>query len=412
MPMMPTQPSTAPAAMAEAAVDADAPEGAFEEMLARRLGRQLVGRFAREQGDGAESGLDGEPMPWMPPSAGTHTSETMPTETAPGLVSDPDVLSDPSVVRPAPTIEPLRTDPIVGAPEPTPVRISVNRPGFPAPMAEPGIIQPGPNGEVWTHPSGFADLQLTRGQATTQAGALPAPTSRLTPEVSAESPTGLVLDPTAPTTDAPEPPVVRWSPAPARAALAAAANRDLELEIVTKMAQQAQQPTSQPRLRVVESPSIDAATPVPPTVAFDPAAAPLDGAVSTAAPTTSGLAPANMPNAALVERVMNAVEMQQHLPPPRAIAIEIPEIEGLRLLVTMRMDGTVHVASSGTTSQVTDEQVTPLLQAVNDALTERGFDMSADTGGRQSARQDADDEPTQPRMQRFRRSARRTGLRI
>ena len=109
---------------------------------------------------------------------------------------------------------------------------------------------------------------------------------------------------------------------------------------------------------------------------------------------------------------MNAVEMQQHLPPPRAIAIEIPEIEGLRLLVTMRMDGTVHVASSGTTSQVTDEQVTPLLQAVNDALTERGFDMSADTGGRQSARQDADDEPTQPRMQRFRRSARRTGLRI
>ena len=38
---------------------------------------------------------------------------------------------------------------------------------------EPGVIQPGPNGEVWTHPSGFADLQLTRGQTAAGAKAMP-----------------------------------------------------------------------------------------------------------------------------------------------------------------------------------------------------------------------------------------------
>jgi hypothetical protein len=213
------------------------------------------------------------------------------------------------------------------------------------------------------------------------------------------------------TTEVAEPPVVRWSPAPARAALAAAANRDLELEIVTKMAQQSQRSTAvEPKLRMVEGTPTDTTAPVPPSVAFDTGATALDGAGSV--PPASAPTSMSAPNAALVERVMNAVEMQQHLPPPRAIAIEIPEIEGLRLLVTMRMDGSVHVASSGTTAQSANEHVTPLLQAVNDALTERGFDMSADTGGRQSAHRDANDEPVPPREPRFRRAARRTGLRI
>ncbi len=403
MPMMPTQPSRAPATMAETAVDADAPEGAFEEMLARRLGRQLVGRFAREHGDGAEPGLDGEPMPWMPPSATPEAEETAP------------VMAPPTdLTAPEPAIKPLRTEPIVGAPQPMPVRINVNRPGFPDPMAEPGIIQPGPTGEVWTHPSGFADLQLTRGQSTLDT----------TPQMTASFQAGSDVEAagradapsmapvTSLTTELPEPPVVRWSPAPARAALAAAANRDLELEIVTKMTQQAQQPTAaEPKLRSVEAAASEPGVPVPPSVAFDPSVATADIAASGAqasAPTT----PTNVPNAALVERVMNAVEMQQHLPPPRAIAIEIPEIEGLRLLVTMRMDGTVHVASSGTSQQVANEHVTPLLQAVNEALTERGFDMSADTGGRQSAHPDSDEEPIPPRSNRFRRTARQRGLRI
>jgi hypothetical protein len=400
MPMMPTQPSTAPATMADGAVDADAPEGAFEEMLARRLGRQLVGRFARQQGEDAEAGLDGQAMPWNPPSA---------------TLDDPAPVAGQPVDNPAsqPTIKPLRTDPIVGAPEPKPVRISVNRPGFPQPMAEPGTIQPGPTGDVWTHPSGFADLQLTRGRGAAVAnpiatGPLPL-SSEFAMTAAAPAPS---LAPVAPiTTEIPEPPVVRWSPAPARAALAAAANRDLELEIITKVASQTQQQAAaDPKLRVVEATRSDATASVPPSVAFDAGVTTVDGAGT--APPPPAQAPMSAPNAALVERVMNAVEMQQHLPPPRAIAIEIPEVEGLRLLVTMRMNGSVHVASSGTNAQVGNEQVTPLLQAVNDALAERGFDMSADTGGRQSANGDAHDEPVPPRSPRFRRAARRTGLRI
>lgn len=400
MPMIPTQPNAATAATADPAVAADAPEGAFEEMLARRLGRQLVGRFAREHGEGAESGLDGEPLPWMPPSATPNGADAPPVGT-----------SSVEVATTTPTIRPLRTEPIVGAPQPTPVRISVNRPGFPEPMAEPGDIQPGPNGDVWTHPSGFADLQLSRGQTAVEVKAMPTASLQLgTAQAAADRAAAPVVAPASPETV--EPPVVHWSPAPARAALAAAANRDLELEIVTKMAQQVQQSkTAEPRLRVVETATAEPTAPIPPSVSFDPGAATVDTAGIGSTP-AAGTAPANVPHTALVERVMTAVEMQQHLPPPRAIAIEIPEVEGLRLLVTMRMDGSIHVASSGTTAQVTNEQVTPLLQAVNEALTERGFDMSADTGGRQSTEQDANDEPVPPRTPRFRRAARRSGLRI
>ena len=151
MPIMPTQPSTSPATLTDAAVDADSPEGAFEEMLSRRLVRQLVGRFDRQHREDAEPVLDGQPLTWNPPSA---------------TIDDPSPVAGQPVDNPVsqPSIKPLRTAPIVGAAEPTPVRISVNRPGFPQPMAEPGTIQPGPSGEVWKHPSGFADLHLTRGQ--------------------------------------------------------------------------------------------------------------------------------------------------------------------------------------------------------------------------------------------------------
>ncbi len=132
---------------------------------------------------------------------------------------------------------------------------------------------------------------------------------------------------------------------------------------------------------------------------------------ATANPTTGPMAQAPQ-QSALIDRVLNAVELQQHLPPPRAISVEIPEMEGLRLLVTMRMDGTVHVASSSSTQGPNSESVTPLLQAVNEALTERGFDMSADTGGRQGASEEPDEAPQRRRAPRLRRTAHRRGLRI
>ncbi len=177
MPMMPTQPSADPV-VASPPADADAPQGAFEEMLARRLGRQLVGRFADDDGQETAGGSNGEPSAWMPPSADTIATVTSPGATAQAQPALPHELAE---TAPSVPTSPIQVD---GAPgtvlhgeraarppvEPTPVKVHVNRPGFPVRMAEPGLIQPGPVGEIWTHPSGVADLRLTR---TAEAGATP-----------------------------------------------------------------------------------------------------------------------------------------------------------------------------------------------------------------------------------------------
>jgi hypothetical protein len=392
MPMMPTQSTADPIVSSDAGAVSDAPQGAFEEMLARRLGRQLVGRFATEDDAHPHDSDASAEESWTPSTvapAGAQTPLTvaMGVETPPHTPMPPAVMSEPPVVDD--TVVPTRSLPIVGGVQPTPVRVHVNRPGFPAPMAEPGIIQPGPVGDVWTHPSGLADLQLTRNGG-----------DRLVSPPAGASLANTVV----------EPPTVHWSPSPARAALVAAANRDLELDIVTQLRggleQTSSGPSLKPMLEVVKSELDNAAGPFASTVASP--------SLSDAGSTPTTQAP-QVQQSALIDRIMNAVELQRHLPPPRAIAIEIPELEGLRLVVTMRMDGSLHIASSSNAQGALSDQAAPLLQAVNDALTERGFDMSADTGGRQGARQEPDDEttPAQPvRASRFRRSVRRSGLRI
>ena len=386
MPMMPTTATADPIGSGDAAAVSDAPRGAFEEMLARRLGRQLVGRFAEDDGQ-REPNSGG---------SGDATSSTSDVPAPPTLVQDPAPLPDV-----APSVRPIREGPPTGGVAPTPVRVHVNRPGFPTPMAEPGIIQPGPTGEVWTHPSGFADLQLTRqgGERLFTAAA------------------------SAPKADSiAEPPIVHWSPSPARAALAAAANRDLELDIVTQLRGGLEQPQVKPALEIVKA-EVSAIAP-PHRMGQEQTQQSEAGGTGVAAVLSSNVAdvatgtPSQAPQvqqSVLVERIMTAVELQRHLPPPRAIAIEIPEMEGLRLVVTMRMDGSLHIGSSTPGQAALPEQAVPLLQAVNEALTERGFDMSADTGGRQGARQDTDDPARTPqaaRTPRFRRSVRRAGLRL
>jgi hypothetical protein len=265
-------------------------------------------------------------------------------------------------------------------------------------MGEPGTIQPGPAGDVWTHPSGLADLQLTRQQ----------PDGTSTPTLRRTFASPVV-----------EPPTVHWSPAPARAALAASANRDLELEIVSQMGRTLNRDVERPLLELVKTTPSEVARASEASVTHVDVNAATDDAVGmpvAAGPApiaSAGAAPETpLVNSTLLNRVLDAVEMQQHLPPPRAISIEIPEMEGLRLLVTMRMDGTVHVGSSSPNQGPILEQVTPLLEAVNEALTERGFDMSADTGGRRHTPEDLEEQPHQQRLPRFRRSARRSGFRI
>jgi hypothetical protein len=114
----------------------------------------------------------------------------------------------------------------------------------------------------------------------------------------------------------------------------------------------------------------------------------------------------------IVERIVQVVEMQRNQAPPRAIAVDLPEFDGLRLVVSMRGDGSVHVAPSGVAT--THSMVNPLLAAVGEALVENGFQLAPDgDGGRRSPHQEEEPAPRQPSTPPRRTiGARRTGLRI
>jgi hypothetical protein len=396
MPMMPTQPATEPVIADDGAAVADAPQGAFEEMLARRLGRQLIGRHTNGDQDRDHGAGDGahDPQPWMPPAA--TGLPAAPVSPIPSVPED-----GPAAARqPEPGAIVLEADrsistaPIAAE---APVKLIVNRPGFRPPMAEPGLIEPGPRGEVWTHPSGFADLELVPGSG-----------GRAT---ASHSP--------SPVETTPEPPTVHWSPAPARAAMAAAANRDLELEIVTQLRGGLDPVTATPQLDLIE-PGADEPVRAPNPLLPEGAGgddtgvrqSPVPVATGTAAAANTGEGPQAPHPSSLINRVLDAVELQRHLPPPRAIAVEIPEMEGLRLLVTMRMDGTVHVTSSMPGQAPAPGQAAPLLEAVEQALTDRGFEMNGGTDGRRNMQDQPEDNAGPERPNRFRRQTPRTGLRI
>jgi hypothetical protein len=74
------------------------------------------------------------------------------------------------------------------------------------------------------------------------------------------------------------------------------------------------------------------------------------------------------------------------------------------------MDGTVHVTTSAQTNG--NDQQASLLQAVADALAERGFDTATNRDGRHGRPEEQEEQPIRPKAQRFRRSASRSGLRI
>jgi len=131
-----------------------------------------------------------------------------------------------------------------------------------------------------------------------------------------------------------------------------------------------------------------------------------EGAPQPTAPSTPVTAPAApIQHSALAERVMQAVELQANQPPPRTMVVDIPEIEGLRLVVSVRSGAEVHVVPASA-STATDG-VQPFLEELQGVLENRGFVMTGDDRRRNGRRQDQDETtPSRPARPTFRRAER------
>jgi hypothetical protein len=119
--------------------------------------------------------------------------------------------------------------------------------------------------------------------------------------------------------------------------------------------------------------------------------------------------PVAAPNTQLVNRVLRMVEFQQTQPPPRMVVVDMPELEGLRLMVAVQADGKVHVApiAGSAPHQVAE----PFMQAVGEALSAEGFDLAADSQQRQRRDRPEPNDPA-PATRRTARRRRATGLRL
>jgi hypothetical protein len=131
-----------------------------------------------------------------------------------------------------------------------------------------------------------------------------------------------------------------------------------------------------------------------------------DGAPVQATPVTdlgSPTAPAApTAHSALAERVLNAVELQANQPPPRTMVVDIPEIEGLRLVVSVRGGAEVHVVQSSASSAVNGLQ--PFMEELQGVLESRGFVMTGDNRRRSNnPHQDEDQQRPRPSRPTFRR---------
>ncbi len=101
---------------------------------------------------------------------------------------------------------------------------------------------------------------------------------------------------------------------------------------------------------------------------------PVTHSTSAVSSFTSPAAPTQ--HTALAERVLQAVELQANQPPPRTMIVDIPELEGLRLVVSVRSGAAVHVVP--TSSSPASAGLQPFMSELESVLADRGFVMTGD----------------------------------
>ena len=407
MPLNQTTQSAAPGATAGES-PADAPDGAFAEMLSRNLGRGLV-RRANPQNqesdqDAAQGGAQGGThfyqgatiTPWLPPGgpavpiAGTSatTDAIAPSganQAAPAMTPAARAVAarlGAAVSSPAQsTVSVAAAAANAGAP---PGHIATGSPGLPEGQSRiddpwqdtppPTSSEPAAVRQVATGESGASQPTLI-GEPSSEPGILDSP--RLETAAAGAAPSAA----TAPTGGGARQAAVTLPPTPTAAAAASTA-----VAVDPRGSEQSTEP----------------ATPVGPVT--DTGA---DGAAATQAQPQSR--PVSAPNPQLVNRVLRMVEFQQTQPPPRMVVVDMPELEGLRLMVAVQADGKVHVAPiAGSAPQQVAE---PFMQAVGEALSAEGFDLAADSQQRQRRDRPEPNDPA-PTTRRTARRRRATGLRL
>lgn len=106
---------------------------------------------------------------------------------------------------------------------------------------------------------------------------------------------------------------------------------------------------------------------------------------------------------ALAERVMQAIDLQRTQPPPRSMVVDIPELEGLRLVVSVRSAGHVSVTPAANASN--PDVFAPFATDLSRVLAERGFVMNGDSRRQGYNPYDQDEAPPPRRNTGFRRAA-------
>lgn len=108
-------------------------------------------------------------------------------------------------------------------------------------------------------------------------------------------------------------------------------------------------------------------------------------------------------------RVLEALEKIRDQAPPSRVIVEVPELDGLRVLVDAR-GSTVHVRAIG--GDPTGMWFDALVRDLGPGLSARGFDLADPHGRSSSAWQGPRDEPDAPPSQRSVHRSRRKGVRL
>ncbi len=407
-----TQNATPNASAGESA--ADAPEGAFAEMLSRNLGRGLVRRASPQNQesdqDAAQGGTQfyqGAPItPWLP--TGVPAVPVTGTPATPGSL--PLTGTEQAAPQVGPAITPAaravaaRLGSTVSSPAQSTASVAATDANGGAPPGHVAGGAPGaPNGQAqiddpWQGTPLQTSLQPASARRVATGAGAPQPTHigepssepgvLDSPRLETVAATASTTAPAAPTGGVPGHPAEMARPAavtlPHAPTAATAASAAVAAD--PRAAEQSAEP----------------ATPAAPVMDTGG-----DSAAAIQAQPQSRLVAA--PNTQLVNRVLRMVEFQQTQPPPRMVVVDMPELEGLRLMVAIQADGKVHVAPiAGSAPQQVAE---PFMQAVGEALSAEGFDLAANSQQRQRRDRPESDEPA-PTTRRTARRRRATGLRL
>ena len=410
--------SIAPSAPAEGA-SGDAPTGVFAELLSRNLGHQLVGRF---QGSGGESGAF---------SSDTFSESEGDTAAPGGTASAIGPAMAAATPLPAPPVAD-RAATVTAEPAAPPVQATIEHvvSQLPPYSVDTSALGPSVTPATTTATGAVIAVQTQTPPATATAPsgspgvvpgaeAVPVPVA-MPPSVPASVPASDPV-PDGPATTTTSTAIVKQAVVAPDSGGASRAPAPPPLPLHTPGSGQA--PPN--NLQGVERPD-----PGPVDVAHQHAAVravdvpPVDDvrqpeAVGNVAPTAANVATSPVAErlqpvpSGLVDRVMQAVEMQRNQPPPRMVVVEVPELDGLRVMVAMQTDGKVHVTPLAGTAPV--HVAEPFVAAVTDALTADGFQMadgSDNSDDRRRSGDPANSDETKPRPRRTRRNGRRAGLRL